>query len=113
MDKFDMYIVLIFLIKIVFIILAVVHLYLRFKHKAGSKTDKLVLYWKEQVEFVFKALMSFLLIYIFNPRTNRLFMITYETKLLLFLFGFILIITANWSAFVDESDIFKDLQSSV
>jgi hypothetical protein len=113
MDKFDMYIVLIFFIKIVFMILAVAHLYLRFKGKAGSETDKLILYWKERIEFVFIILMSFLLIYIFNPTNNRLFMITRETKILLFLFGFILIITANWSAFVEESDIFKDLQSSV
>ena len=113
MDKFDMYIVLIFFIKIVFVILALAHLYLKFKHKAGSEIDKQVLYWKDRFEFVFIALMAFLLIYLFNINANRIPMITHETKLLLFLFGFILIITAKWNTFFEESDVFKDFQTSV
>jgi hypothetical protein len=36
-----------------------------------------------------------LLIYLFNPRTDRSILIDYETKLLLFLFGIILLITMN------------------
>ena len=113
MDNFDMYIVLIFFIKIVFMILALAHLYLRIKGKVGSETDKDIMYWKERVEFVFIALMSFLLIYLFNTRTNRLSMITPETKLLLFLFGFILIITAKWGLFFEESPFFKDVKTVV
>lgn len=108
-----MYIYLIFVIKLGFIFLAMAHLYLRSKGKANSETDTLILFWKERVEFVFIALMSILLIYLFNPRTNRLDMITHETKLLLFLFGFILIITAKWSTFFEESAAFKDIQDSV
>jgi hypothetical protein len=108
-----MYIYLIFLIKLGFIFLALVHLYLRAKGKANSETDTLILFWKERVEFVFIVLMSFLLIYLFSPRTNRLDMITHETKLLLFLFGFILVITAKWSTFFEESAVFKDIQDSV
>ena len=108
-----MYIVLIFVIKIVFISLALAHLYLRIKGKIGSETDKHILFWKERVEFVFIALMSFLLIYLFNTRTNRLSMINHETKLLLFLFGFILIITAKWGLFFEESTFFKDIKSLV
>lgn len=113
MDKYSMYIFLIFFIKLCFIILAVTHLYLKRVGKTNSKKDITVLFWKERVEFVFILLMSLLLIYLFNPRTNRIFMIDYETKLLLFLFGIILIITANWNTFIKESDIFKDVQSSV
>ncbi len=108
-----MYIVLIFVIKIAFVILALAHLYLRIKGKVGSETDKGILFWKERVEFVFIALMSFLLIYLFNTKTNRLSMITHETKLLLFLFGFILIITAKWGLFFEESPFFKDVKSVV
>jgi hypothetical protein len=108
-----MYIYLIFFVKICFIILALYHLYLRTKGKADSKTNQQVLFWKERIEFVFIALMSFLLIYLFNVRTNRLSMIDHETKLLLFLFGFILIITAKWDTFFEESEIFKDIQGSV
>ena len=108
-----MYIVLIFFFKFAFIILALTHLYLKIKGKNDSETDKLVLYWKERFEFVFIALMSFLLIYIFNPKTKRLSMITHETKLLIFLFGFILITNANWSLFFEESELFKDIKSVV
>jgi phosphoglycerol transferase MdoB-like AlkP superfamily enzyme len=108
-----MYIYLIFFVKICFIFLALYHLYLRTKGKTDSKTNKLVLFWKERIEFVFIALMSFLLIYLFNIRTNRLSMIDHETKLLLFLFGFILIITAKWDTFFEESEIFKDIQDAV
>jgi hypothetical protein len=44
-----------------------------------------------------------LLTYLFNPRQNRNNMINGETKLLLYLFGFVLLITANWSTFIGES----------
>jgi hypothetical protein len=110
MDKFTVYIFFIFLIKIIYVALASTHLYLRMKGKAGTELDKEVLFWKEHVEFLFVVLMSFLLIYLFNPRTNRIFMINYETKYLLFLFGFILIITAKWSTFFQEPSIFKKIQ---
>ena len=113
MQNYDIYIICVFLVKVVFIILAVTHLYLRSIGKNNSKKDLSVLFWKDRVEFVFILLMSLLLIYLFNPKTNRLFMIDYETKLLLFLFGGILIITAKWDIFIEESDLFKDLKSSV
>ncbi len=113
MDKYSMYIFLIFFIKFIFIILAVTHLYLKQKGEDNSKMDKNILFWKERVEFIFIILMSLLLIFLFYPRTNRIFMIDHETKVLLFLFGVILIITAKWNTFIKESDIFKDVQSSV
>ena len=108
-----MYIVLVFIVKIIFIILSVVHLYFKNHGKNNYKKDVEILFWKERVEFVFIILMSLLLIYLFNPRNNRLFMITHETKLLLFLFGIILIITAKWEIFFEDSVVFNDIQSSV
>ena len=113
MDNYSMYIFLVFFIKIIFIILAVTHLYLKRKGKNNSKMDISILFWKERVEFIFIILMSFLLIYLFNPRNNRIFMIDNETKILLFLFGVILIITSKWEIFIQESDIFKDVKSVV
>jgi hypothetical protein len=98
MRNYDIYIILIVLVKIGF---------------TNSEKDKEVLFWKERFEFVFIILMACLLIYLFNPRNERSFMINYETKLLLFLFGFILLITANWNTFIEESEIFKDIKSSV
>jgi hypothetical protein len=110
MDYYTIYIFITFLIKIVFVILATVHLYLKFKNKTDSDLDKQVLFWRERTEFIFTSLMAFLLIYLFNPKNNRIFMINRETKVLLFLFGFILIITADWKTFFKESNIFKKIQ---
>jgi len=113
MRNYDIYIILIVLVKIGFIGLAVTHLYFKHHGKINSEKDKEVLFWKERFEFVFIILMACLLIYLFNPRNERNFMINYETKLLLFLFGFILLITANWQIFIEESEIFKDIKTSV
>ena len=103
MDKFDMYVTLIFIVKIMFILLAVAHIYLNTKGKSKSTLDKKIVYWKDRLEFVFVALMSVLLIYLFNPRASKPVVIDKETKVLLFLFGFVLIITAKWSIFFTDS----------
>jgi len=113
MDKLTMYITFIIFIKVCFVILAVSHLYLKIKHKGGSKTDKTIVFWKERLEFVFVILMAGLLIYLFNPRNDRSILITHETKILLYLFGFILLITADWKVFFHESPTFKKLQKIV
>jgi hypothetical protein len=111
MDYYTIYIFLIFLFKILFIILASTHLYLKLKNKTNSDLDKTILFWKERVEFIFIALMAILLIYLFNPKKNRMFMINNETKLLLYLFGFVLFITAKWEIFFKTSGVFKKIQS--
>ena len=113
MRYFDMYIYLIFAIKIGFIIMALTHLYLKIKGKTDSELDKKIVQWKEKIEFVFIFLMSILLMYLFNPRKNNMHMIDVESKLLLFLFGFILIFTANWSSFLKEAKWFQDFQQIV
>ena len=113
MNIFDLYIIVVFLLKICFIVLAVTHIYYKIKGDADTEKDKKVLYWKQRTEFVFIALMSILLIYLFNPNVNRLDMITNETKLLLFLFGFVLLITADWDTFIKESKLFIYFQQAV
>lgn len=113
MDKYNIYITFIFLIKIGFIIMAVTHIYLKSKGKEHSSLDKKIEYWKERFEFIFIALMSILLIYIFNPRIDRSVLVDKETKILLYLFGFILLITAKWDLFIKESPIFKKIQYSM
>ena len=95
MDKYNLYITFIFMIKIGFILLAVSHLYLKAKGREHSELDKEILYWKERVEFIFVIGMALLLIYLFNPMKNRTNMIDHETIILLYLFGFLLIITAK------------------
>ena len=113
MDYYAIYISIVFLLKILFVILASANMYLKFKNKTGSDLDKEILFWKERVEFVFIVLMAILLIYLFNPRKNRMFMINNETKLLLYLFGIVLIITAKWETFFKTSGVFKKIQSVV
>jgi hypothetical protein len=113
MELFNIYITLIILIKIAFILLAVSHLYFKFKGETNSPTDKKVVFWKERMEFVFIILMAILLIYLFNPRASRDAKLDYETKILLYLFGFILLITANWDVFIKENPFFKQFQEAV
>ena len=113
MYKFDLYIYLIFIIKLGFILLASTHIYLKVKGESDSDLDKKILYWKERVEFIFILLMALLLIYLFSPRAYRIFMIDGETKILLYLFGFILLITAKWAEFFQEAEWFQYFQKSV
>lgn len=108
-----MYVTFIILIKIGFVIMALTHIYLKAKGEEKSDLDKKILYWKERFEFIFIAAMALLLIYLFNPRKNKTASIDYETSLLLYLFGFVLIITAKWDIFFKESSIIKKIQKSV
>ena len=59
-------------IKIGFILMAVTHIYLKAKGETETDLDKKIVYWKERFEFVFVLLMAILLIYLFNPRKNRM-----------------------------------------
>ena len=94
MSILDYYIFFIFFIKIIFIILAIVNLYLKkqipVEEKEKNKSDKIkkqietqqkIEYYKTRIELLFKFLMSLLLIYIFNPRQNRIHLINYLTFL--------------------------------
>jgi hypothetical protein len=113
MTTYKAFIIFIIIVKIVFVFFAVSHVYLKIRGQENSETDKTVVYWKERLEFIFKFLMSILLISLFNPRTHKgAVLIEGETKLLLYLFGFVLIITAKWDDFFRESKLFKDFQAS-
>lgn len=107
MNKYNMYITAIFVIKIGFILMAITHVYLEMKGKEKTDLDKKILFWKERFDFIFTALMSVLLIYIFNPRYNNFNLIDKETKVLFYLFGFVLIITAKWRIFFEQSPLLK------
>ena len=113
MDKYTLYIYLIFAVKIGFVIMTIYHILLKVKGKSESDLDKKIIYWKERFEFIFILLMSILLVYLFNPRKDRATMIDGETKILLYLFGFVLLITAKWGDFFHEAKWFKYIQESV
>jgi hypothetical protein len=113
MNKFDIYITFIFLIKIGFITMVLIHLYLKLKHRENTELDKKILYWKDRLEFFFIVLMSFLLIYLFNPRYDKSILIDRETKILLYMFGFVLLITSNWNVLIKESPLFLTIQKII
>lgn len=111
MKSFDYLITFIILIKVLFIIASLTHLYYKIKKDEENYINKTAVYWRGRLEFIFTISMAILLIYLFNPNYNHEKMITYETKLLLYLFGFILIIIAEWSQFIKENKIIKYLQN--
>ena len=113
MNKFDYFIYLIFSVKVIFILLALSQRYYKIAGKKDTDRDKNIEYWRNRIEFIFVILMSILLIYLFNPRFNRELLINGETKLLLFLFGFVLILTAKWNIFFEESKWFVKLKEIV
>jgi hypothetical protein len=113
MESFDKYVTFVFFFKILFVILAVLHLYFKFKGKGDSETDKKIVFWKERIEFVFIFLMSFMLMYLFYPRSTKPIIIDFETKVLLFVFGIIILIGAKWDIFFKESPLLKKVQKVV
>ena len=100
MTYFDRYLTFIFIVKIIFIILAIYGLYIKAYSPNNTKLLKIIKFWKGKSEFIFIFLMAILFIYLFNPRYNHLNLIDSELKLLLFLFGFTLLLTENWYNFI-------------
>jgi len=96
---------LIIFIKFCIILCIFRHLYYVSKGKKDSSDDKDVVHKKEQLEFVFTILMAILLIYIFNPRSTNYTDLDTETRFLFYVFGFILIILADWTKFFGDSII--------
>ena len=57
--------------------------------------------------------MSFMLMYLFYPRSTKPIILDFETKALLFVFGIITLIGAKWDIFFKESPLFKKIQKVV
>jgi len=107
----NLFITIIIITKLLFIILSLIHIYLKKIKKTNSDLDKKILFLKERIEFIFILFMSILLIHLFNPFSPKSVEVKGETKLLLFLFGIILIISANWNTFIGKSIGLKMFQS--
>lgn len=92
------------------IITALIHFILKRSSINYSVLDRLETI-KDIFEFLFKFMMSLLLLYIFNPLSPK--QLTNETKLLFFLLGVILLITAKYTIFIKETKntkIFEKIQ---
>jgi hypothetical protein len=111
--EIDYFVFFIILIKIVFMLSAIGHIYFSHSTKPNvKKIDDKLLYFKERTEFIFIISMSILLIYHFNPHFSKK-IINEETSFLFFLFGLVLIITAKWSLFITEAPWYKQIISNL
>jgi len=110
MSLFKLFVYFLVLIKTLFILAAIYELYLKKKNKGSKETIDALVYWKERFEFIFIVGVAVILIIFFTPLKAKIPFIDFETKILFFFLGWILLITAKWSNFFEESKDFKDLQ---
>jgi hypothetical protein len=113
-NALDRFLYFIIFVKIIFVLSAIGHVILTYGAKNENVVEKLdpkLLYWKERTEFVFIASMAILLIYHFKPGHKKV--ISEESALLFFLFGWVLLVTAKWELFFTESNWYKQIVSSI
>lgn len=106
-ERSNIYLVFIFYIiflKIVFLIASTGDLYLKFFDKTKHPgVEEKFNYWKERTEFLFIACMSALLLIMFFPHHRKEWKLNREERLMLYLFGWILLYTANWKLFIEDA----------
>lgn len=111
MKFFHTFIYSIIFLKVLFLLSVIFIAYYKLKYKKNpdsiSYYNKIQFFTnlKDQLEFMVTILMAILLILLFNPRYKKKIEIFGEVKYLLFLFGIILILTSNWSIFIQNSYI--------
>ena len=98
-------------VKFLYVIFSFLTIYFDVFKLDKSKMD-FIKKWKERMDFLFTASMSILLIILFNPWHKNEKYMNEEVKLLLYVFGFILLTTANWQLFLEESPWFKNIVQS-
>ena len=102
------FILFVYILKIIFIILSVWRLYLKRKNPKSLMLDKISFY-RERIEFIFVICMAILLLFVFYPG-NKKITIDSHTQFLIYLFGIILLLTAKWKIFFNESPLISDTQ---
>ena len=109
MNFYNSYILTTFGIKVLYFLCAIAIIILS-KYESYENIVKTIEYWQKRLEFVFATLLSFLLIYIYFPFRSVQLELDRETKILLFAYGMIVLLNADWSLFFKESPILKALQ---
>ena len=110
---FDIFILIIIVVKFLFIVLVLSESYFKYAKPEEQRIIETFRYWKERVKLIFIILMSFLLVYLFNPMANNERLIKHESKLLLFIFGLTLLVIVDWSIIFKESPLLRIIQGSV
>jgi hypothetical protein len=88
------YIIFVFIVKIIFLILAITNKYLLIKGN-NPTLQKQVYIWREKVEYFFVILMALLCIGLFNPFYKGDIIIDGHTRMLLFIYGFVILLTSK------------------
>jgi hypothetical protein len=87
------FITFIIILKIVYIYFGLKVVYSRNLNLTGYEFDET---WKGRTELIYQVCMSILLLYLFNPFSKKPVVIEPEERNLLFLFGALLLFTADW-----------------
>lgn len=105
MNYYDIYIIIIFILKITIIILGLTHFGFVISDDYFN-IDSNIVFWKSRLNFLFEVLTAFLLFYIFNPFYDNTDMIDNKTKFLFYLLAVSLIISSNYNTFFRESILY-------
>ena len=113
MSAYNLLIILIIMIKVIFILLKLTAFYNRVMGIKDTLFSTNVLFWADRVEFIYTFLMAILIIALFRNAINEGFLCIYdkETLFLMYVFGFILLFTADWNEFISESTIITNIQN--
>lgn len=115
-SKLDIFLYFIIFIKLVFSLTYFLHIYfskVNPNSEKGQQIDPTILFWKERTEFIFIASMSALMIYLFNPWKTEPLVFNNEMKVLFYVLGWVLLVTANWAIFFKESPLVMDIQKAL
>ena len=113
MNGYNLLILVIIMIKIIYILLLLTKIY----NKIYNLTDTLfginVLFWLDRIEFIYTFLMAILIILLFKNaiRVGKICIYDKETITLMYVFGFILLFSANWKQFISDSFIIQNIQN--
>jgi len=99
---YNVYIIFIITVKVIFLILAITNKYLVIK-KSDPQLQKKIFKLKEKVEYLFVVLMGILCIVLFNPFNKENIIIDNTTRLLLFIYGFVSLLTSKGMILSDPS----------
>ena len=84
-----------------FLSVVIYYKYIQHYEPNDTKKESTVSVIKEQIEFVYIVLMSVLLMINFNPWTTV--SIDMETRVLLFIYGIVILLTSKYSTFINQS----------
>ena len=113
MTAYNLLIILIIMIKVIFILLKGLAFYNRVMGIKDTLFSTNVLFWADRVEFIYTFLMAILIIALFRNaiKDGQICIYDKETLFLMYVFGFILLFTADWNEFISESTIITNVQN--